>query len=77
MYYKVNSFDYTKSMETLRIDVPKECSTIALLYNRNVLNFNDTKSVQRYCEKMRLRIIGTATQGTLYLVQAIKEDSSL
>ena len=77
MYYKVKPFDYTKSMETLRIDVPKECSTVALLYNRNVLNFNDTKSVQRYCEKMRLRIIGTATQGTLFLIQAIKEDSSL
>ena len=77
MYYKVKPFDYTKSMETLRIDVPKECSTIALLYNRNVLNFNDTKSVQRYCEKMRLRIIGTATQGTLFLIQAIKEDSIL
>jgi hypothetical protein len=64
-------------METLRLDVPRECSTIALLYNRNVLNFNDTKSVQRYCEKMRLRIIGTSTQGTLFLIQAIKDDSSL
>ena len=53
MYYKVKPFDYTKSMETLRLDVPRECSTIALLYNRNVLNFNDTKSVQRYCEKLR------------------------
>ena len=65
------------SMETLEIDVPKECSIIVLLMNDVAMNFNSTSELQRHCRRARLRIIGTATQGTTFLVQAQKEDNSL
>tara|TARA_R100000664_G_scaffold16820_1_gene25638 strand:- start:3199 stop:3486 length:288 start_codon:yes stop_codon:yes gene_type:complete len=68
---------YNGSMETLEIDVPKECSIIVLLMNDVAMNFNSTSELQRHCRRARLRIIGTATQGTTFLVQAQKEDNSL
>ena len=68
---------YNGSMETLEIDVPKECSIIVLLMNDVAMNFNSTSELQRHCKRARLRITGTATQGTTFLVQAQKEDNSL
>jgi|DEB0MinimDraft_6_1074348.scaffolds.fasta_scaffold59882_3 hypothetical protein len=65
------------SMDTIRLDIPSDCKYIVMLLNDVAINFNNTKALQHYCEKMRLRITGTSKQGQLYLVQVQREDSSL
>lgn len=65
------------NMETIRLDIPSDCKQIVMLLNGGAINFNSTKSLQNYCEKMRLRVTGTSKQGQLYLVQVQREDSSL
>jgi len=64
-------------METLNLNVPKECSLLVLLLNDKPLFFNSTKEIQRYVEKKKLRIIGTSSEGQSFLVQVQREDSSL
>ena len=38
---------------------------------------NSTKQAVVYCEKMRLRITNTFTEGATYFIEAQREDSSL
>ena len=59
------------------LDVPKQVSVIAVLYNGNVLICYSTKQAVIYCEKMRLRITNTFTEGATYFIEAQREDSSL
>lgn len=64
-------------METLRLDVPEECSSMVVLLNGRPIPFNSTNDIKKYVEKMRLRITGTSKQGKTYLVLVQREDSSL
>lgn len=64
-------------METLRLDVPEECSSMVVLLNGRPIPFNSTNEIKKYVEKMRLRITGTSKQGKTYLVLVQREDSSL
>lgn len=64
-------------METLRLDVPEECSNMVVLLNGRPIPFNSTNEIKKYVEKMRLRITGTSKQGKTYLVLVQREDSSL
>jgi|DEB0MinimDraft_10_1074344.scaffolds.fasta_scaffold07821_5 hypothetical protein len=64
-------------MKTLLLDVPKQCSSIVVLFNNCAINFNSTNQVRKYCEAMRLRINDTATQGSIFLITVQREDSSL
>lgn len=64
-------------METLRLDVPEECSSMVVLLNGRPIPFNSTNEIKNYVEKMRLRITGTSKQGKTYLVLVQREDSSL
>jgi len=64
-------------MSTIKLDVHEQCSHMVMLLNGRPMFFDSTKEIQRYVEKMKLRITGTSVQGTTYLVIAQREDSSL
>jgi hypothetical protein len=76
-HYIVKQDDYNKSMSTIKLDVHEQCSHMVMLLNGKPMFFDSTKEIQRYVEKMKLRITGTSVQGTTYLVIAQREDSSL
>ena len=76
-HYIVKQDDYNKSMSTITLDVHEQCSHMVMLLNGKPMFFDSTKEIQRYVEKMKLRITGTSVQGTTYLVIAQREDSSL
>ena len=59
------------------LDVPKECSQIAVLVHNNVLMFQSTRDAERYCKRMKLRVTGRDVQGNTYLIKAQKEDNTL
>ena len=73
----VKYVNYTMSMSTTILDVPKECSQIAILINGNVLMFNSTRQAEKFCVRMRLRITGQDKQGSVYLINAQREDNTL
>ncbi len=75
--YNVKQYYYTKDMKALKLNVPDQCSHMVMLLNGRPIFFESTKEIQRYVEKMKLRITGTSVQGRAYLVIAQKEDSSL
>ena len=72
----VKQHDYTKSMVNV-LEMPKTANKIVVLFNGNIVDCISIRQARIFCEKMRLRIIGTSLQGQVYLIQAQKEDSSL
>lgn len=59
------------------LDMPYECSQIAVLLHNNVIMFESTRDAERYCKRMKLRVTGRDKQGKTYLITAQKEDNTL